>query len=94
MSQQTKPATTVHDTVASRVSMPSVARSMIDQVEQLVRLLLTNPASSAEAERSYSSLRKLKTYMRSSITEERVIHCAVLHVHQHKLDALDIHEIA
>ena len=42
--------------VASLVSMPSVVKSMFDQVEQLVCLLLTNPASSAEAERSFSSL--------------------------------------
>jgi len=38
-----------------------IVRSMFDQVEQLVRLLLTIPCSSAEAERSFSSLRRLKT---------------------------------
>jgi hypothetical protein len=29
--------------------MPSVVKSMCDQMERLVRLLLTNPASGAEA---------------------------------------------
>ena len=36
----------------------------------------------------------MKTCMRSSMTQERLDHCAVLHVHQHKLGALDIDEIA
>jgi hypothetical protein len=67
--------------------MPSV----FDQMEQLVCLLLTNPASSAEG--SFSRLCRLKTYMRSYIIQEHLNYCAVLHIHQHKLDALDIVEI-
>jgi hAT family C-terminal dimerisation region len=59
-------------------------------MEQLVHQLLTNPASSGEAKRSFSSLRTLKTYMRSYMTQEHLSHCAVLHVHQHKLDELDV----
>ena len=31
--------------------------------------------------------------MRSCMTQEHLNHCVVLHVHQHKLDALDIDEI-
>ena len=38
-------------------------------------------------------LRILKTYVRSCMSQEHLNHCAVLHVHQHKLDALDIDEI-
>jgi hypothetical protein len=42
-----------------RNMMPTM-RAMFPQVESLVRLLLVNPASSATAERSFSSLRRLK----------------------------------
>ncbi len=70
---------------------------MFDQVEQLVIcLLLTNAASSAEAERSFSSLLSAQIenlYVRSCMSQEHLNHCAVLHVHQHKLDALDVDEI-
>lgn len=38
------------------------------EVEKLVRLLLVSPASSAEAERSFSALRRLKTWLRSTMT--------------------------
>jgi hypothetical protein len=55
---------------------------MFDQVEQLVRLLPTIPASSAEAERSVSSLRRLKSYLRTTTKQECLNHCEVLHVHQ------------
>ena len=66
---------------------------MFDQVEQLVRLLLIIPASSAEAERSFSSLRRLKSYLRTTMKQERLNHCTVLHVHQAEVDNLDVIEI-
>ena len=44
-------------------------RGEYNEVEQLVRLLLVAPASSAEAERSFSALRRLKTWLRSTMTQ-------------------------
>jgi len=62
---------------------------MFEQVERLVRLLPTIPCSSAEAERSFSSLRRLKTYLRNSTSQQRLNHLAVLHVHRERLDGID-----
>ena len=45
-----------------RGMLPEV-RGLFDQLEVLVRLLLVVPTSSAEAERSYSTLRRLKTWL-------------------------------
>ena len=42
-------------------SMVPTMRALFAHVEALVRLLTVNPASSATAERSFSSLRRLKT---------------------------------
>jgi len=92
--QQQWSANTVAQLVDKLVSLPAVVRAMFDQVEQLVRLLLVIPASSCEAERSFSSLRRLKTYLRSSILQERLTHRAILHVHQLHLDNLNIDDIA
>ena len=82
--------------VGELVSLPAVVRAMFDQVEQLVRLLLVISASSCdcEAERSFSNLRRLKTYLRSSMLQDRIPHCAILHVHQLHLDNLNIEDIA
>ncbi len=61
-------------------------RSLFDQVETLVRLLLVTPVSSAEAERSFSGLRRLKTWLRSTMTQTRLNSVAVCHIHKEKLD--------
>jgi hAT family C-terminal dimerisation region len=51
------------------------------------------PASSATAERSFSTLRRLKTYLRATMAQERLNHLAVLHVHKSRVDALELSKI-
>jgi len=62
--------------------MVPAMRAMFPQVESLVRLLLVNPASSATAERSFSSQRRLKNCMRSTCGEQR-LNIALCHVQHH-----------
>ena len=61
-------------------NMVPAMRDMFPHVEALVRLLLVNPASSATAERSFSSLRRLKTYLRSTCGQRRLNNLAICHV--------------
>jgi len=65
MRQQDLPMSSVDATAVKLASLEPAVRNMFDQVEQLVRLLLTVPSSNAEAERSFSALRRLKTYLRT-----------------------------
>jgi len=53
------------------------------------------PASSATAEQSFSTLRRLKNYLRLTrpITQDRLNHVVVHHVHKTRVDALDINKI-
>lgn len=71
-----------------RGMLPEV-RGLFDQVEVLVRLLLVVPTSSAEAERSFSALRRLKTWLRNCMKQKRLNNVAVCHIHQERVDALD-----
>ena len=71
-------------------SMIPEMRAMFPNVESLVRLLLVNPASSATAERSFSGLRRLKTYLISSCGQLRLNNVAICHVHKDILDNNDI----
>ena len=64
-------------------NMVPAMRAMFPHVETLIRLLLVNPASSATAERSFSSLRRLKTYLRSTCGQRRLNNLAICHVHKH-----------
>ena len=68
-------------------------RAMFPHVESLVRLLLVNPASSATAERSFSSLRRLKTYLRSTCGQRRLNSIALCHIHKDVMDIIDVNEL-
>jgi hypothetical protein len=68
-------------------------RAMFTHVEGLVRLLLVNPASSATSERSFSSLRRLKTYLRSTCSQQRLNHLAICHAHKDRLDEVNLNKL-
>ena len=74
--------------------MDPIVRKLFRQVKMLFRLLLTIPCTGAQAERSFSCLRRLKTYMRNSMAQMKLNHLAVLHVHQEITDNVDIVAIA
>ena len=69
-------------------------RIMFTQVEGLLRLLLQSPASSCTAERSFSALRRLKTWLRSTMGQDRLEALMICHVHRSRLMAIDPKEIA
>ena len=69
--------------------MEPEVRGKYVEVERLICLLLVNPASSGEAERSFSALRQLKTWLRSTMTQVRLDAIAVCHIHQQLLDNTD-----
>jgi hypothetical protein len=54
---------------------------LFSEVAMLFRCLLVVPATSCEAERSFSALKRLKTYLRSTMTQTRLNSVAVCHVH-------------
>ena len=70
-----------------------IMRNMVPEVRglfsQVEALLLVVPASSAEAERSFSALRRLKTWLRSSMSQTRLNSVAVCHVHRERMYNLD-----
>ena len=64
-------------------------RPLLSEVEKLVSLLLTLPATNAVSERSFSALRRVKTYLRSTMKQSRLNSIMVLHVHKDKTDGID-----
>lgn len=75
-----------------RSAVPEV-RALFNHVETLLRILLVIPATSCEAERSFSGLRRLKTWLRSSMSQKRINAVAVCHVHQKYIDCIDIFKL-
>ena len=62
--------------------LPKVGRSLYSEVITLVKFILVMPASNATSERSFSALRRVKTYLRSTMTQCRLNNLMVLHVHR------------
>ena len=56
--------------------------------------IIVCPATSREAERSFSALRRLKTWLRNSLSKERLNHAAVCHVHKERLDEVSDMDVA
>lgn len=63
---------TVSDAAEILRNMSTDMRQMFSEVEKLVRLLMVCPCSSASAERSFSALRRLKTWLRSTMSQSRL----------------------
>ncbi|KAL3048030.1 hypothetical protein OYC64_006752 [Pagothenia borchgrevinki] len=68
-------------------------QSLFSEVDKLLRLYLTVPMSNATAERSFSSLRRLKTFLRSTMSERRLNHLLFLHIHKDLTDGLDLRKV-
>jgi hypothetical protein len=90
MFSRTRQITSVESAVAVLRDMLPEVRAEYDQICQLVRLLMVSPASSAQAERSFSALRRLKTWLRTTMSEVRLNSVAVCHTHQDLIDRLEI----
>ena len=65
-------------------------RQLIDFVVTLCKLIHVNPATSASGERSFSTARRVKTWLRSKMTQARFTELSILkpsgNTHKEKLD--------
>ena len=69
-------------------------KTIFTEIHTLLRLYLTIPVTTASAERSFSALKRIKTYLRNTMTQERLNHCMLLHMHHEKTDELDLVHVA
>ena len=56
----------------------------------LLKLILVMPATNATSECSFSALHRVKTYLRSTMTQNRLNNLLLLHVHKEYTDSLDL----
>lgn len=68
-------------------------RSLISEVCTLASLILVMPATNAVSELSFSALRRLKTYLRATMSQMRLNNVMVLHVHKHRTDQMSLIDI-
>ena len=68
-------------------------KNLLTEVHKLLRIYYTIPVTTTSAERSFSALKRIKTYLRNSMTQQRLNHCMLLHVHRKETDELDLTDL-
>lgn len=84
---------TIFDIKDFFVKLSTAQKDLLEQVGLVLKLILVMPATNATSERSFSSLRRIKTYLRSTMTQSRLNHLLLLHVHKECTDSLDLQSI-
>ena len=77
------------DAAGKEVHLPATAAAALGECDQhmypnintVLRLLCTLPVTISEVERSVSRLKTIKTYLRSSIAEDRLNGLALMRIH-------------
>lgn len=68
-------------------------RELLPEFVKFVRIFLTIPVTSCTSERSFSALRRLKTFLRSTMTQKRLNDLAILHIYKDSIN-VDMNKIA
>ena len=80
----------VNDLVTFLQSLDSSRRKLLSEISTLGKLLLVMLATNAVSERSFSALKRVKTYLRSTTGDARLNHLMMWHVHKDRTDALTL----
>ena len=57
-------------------------------------LILVIPATNTVSERSFSTLRRVKSYLRATMNQQRLNHLTIARIYKESLDAMDLTSIA
>ena len=74
-------------------SFSTAQRSLLSQVCTLLSLILVMPATNAVSERSFSALRRISTFLRTTMTQNRLNSIMVLHVHKEHTDKINLIDV-
>ena len=81
-------------TIADLLQTVSNSKVFFREVYKLTRIFFTFPITTATAERTFSTLRLLKPFPRSTLTQPNLNHSILLHAHKERTDCIVLTEIA
>ena len=82
------------DTVCQAMEEKRVAQKLLSEVHTLLKLYLTVPATSATSERANSVLKRVKSYLRSTMSQQRMNNCFICHALKERTDKVCLTKIA
>uniref|UniRef100_A0A1X7ST17 HAT C-terminal dimerisation domain-containing protein n=1 Tax=Amphimedon queenslandica TaxID=400682 RepID=A0A1X7ST17_AMPQE len=74
--KEASPLSSIHDVYAHLHG----AQKCFPDILTVLQIAMTIGITTASAERSFSSLRRLKSYLRSTMSQERLNHLSLLHI--------------
>jgi hypothetical protein len=75
-------------------SLSQAQKALMSEVCKIASLVLVMPASNALSERSFSALRRVKSFLRTTMSQARLNSIMTLHVHKSLTDNLSLLEVA
>ena len=88
------PPINLEDVVKVIKSFAPEKRKLIQNVVTVIKIILTNGAISATPERSFSMLRRIKTWLRSRMSQKRLNSLSIMYDNKHLLDNLSLTDVA
>ena len=70
-----------------------IGKQMFKEFHKLIKLYLTNPVTTASAERAGSALNRFKNALRSSMSQQRLNYCLLACIYKEKIDQIDPNKI-
>lgn len=83
-----KESPTLSDVICTVKKMTKADRKYNSELIVVYELLMVMPATNAVSERSFSALRRVKTYLRCTMTQKRLNHLMLLNIHCDVTDEL------
>ena len=80
--------------ICSTLKKDPVIQGLLSEVHKLLTLYLTVPATSETSERCNSVLKRIKNYLRSTMTQQRTNNTFICHALKQRTDDLDLVEMA
>ena len=68
-------------------------KALLPEVCKLMELVLVLPATNSTSERGFSKMKLVKTYLRSTMTQERLNHLMILSIYKEMVDNIDLTKI-
>lgn len=80
-------------TVEQVLNVKPVSKTTLTELHKLIVLYKTYAMSSATAERSFSAMRRIKSWLRSRMSDNMLTNCMFAMIHKYRIDAVDIPEV-
>ena len=85
---------TTISTVCDVMNGVSDSKESLPQIHKLLKLYLSMPLNSATAERTFSAMRRVKSWLRSTMSSNSLNNRMFSTIHKHRMDEVSAFDVA